>query len=137
MIRRPPRSTLFPYTTLFRSGADFKSMGKYLEVKAQNQDALIFSSFYGIERYYLKKVDYAMLDVDSYTEDKNNSLVISGGFLEKLSNYQNIYYFYHSSSWHHRRQNEVNKKWFIEHGFNPESKMHFGDLVLISYLRVK
>src|SRR5256885_5712501 len=24
MIRRPPRSTLFPYTTLFRSGADIK-----------------------------------------------------------------------------------------------------------------
>src|SRR2546422_1433431 len=23
MIRRPPRSTLFPYTTLFRSGRDF------------------------------------------------------------------------------------------------------------------
>src|SRR3712207_7503670 len=23
MIRRPPRSTLFPYTTLFRSGFDF------------------------------------------------------------------------------------------------------------------
>src|SRR5258708_29493928 len=23
MIRRPPRSTLFPYTTLFRSGYDF------------------------------------------------------------------------------------------------------------------
>src|SRR3712207_6997652 len=23
MIRRPPRSTLFPYTTLFRSGAQF------------------------------------------------------------------------------------------------------------------
>src|SRR5687768_1768882 len=25
MIRRPPRSTLFPYTTLFRSGYDFVS----------------------------------------------------------------------------------------------------------------
>src|SRR3712207_7191964 len=25
MIRRPPRSTLFPYTTLFRSPADFLS----------------------------------------------------------------------------------------------------------------
>src|SRR2546421_7473943 len=25
MIRRPPRSTLFPYTTLFRSLSDFKS----------------------------------------------------------------------------------------------------------------
>src|SRR2546427_4954506 len=24
MIRRPPRSTLFPYTTLFRSAADFR-----------------------------------------------------------------------------------------------------------------
>src|SRR5690606_40971245 len=24
MIRRPPRSTLFPYTTLFRSGADHR-----------------------------------------------------------------------------------------------------------------
>src|SRR2546430_7143738 len=26
MIRRPPRSTLFPYTTLFRSGIDFASV---------------------------------------------------------------------------------------------------------------
>src|SRR5947209_16472990 len=25
MLRRPPRSTLFPYTTLFRSGAQFGS----------------------------------------------------------------------------------------------------------------
>src|SRR5256886_17305970 len=27
MIRRPPRSTLFPYTTLFRSGDEEKSQG--------------------------------------------------------------------------------------------------------------
>src|SRR5438309_8053734 len=27
MIRRPPRSTLFPYTTLFRSGDDFAVRG--------------------------------------------------------------------------------------------------------------
>src|SRR2546428_3324983 len=27
MIRRPPRSTLFPYTTLFRSGADPRGEG--------------------------------------------------------------------------------------------------------------
>src|SRR2546422_2685278 len=27
MIRRPPRSTLFPYTTLFRSGIDFGRLG--------------------------------------------------------------------------------------------------------------
>src|SRR3712207_8250849 len=29
MIRRPPRSTLFPYTTLFRSAAEFSSPGFY------------------------------------------------------------------------------------------------------------
>src|SRR5689334_24434114 len=27
MLRRPPRSTLFPYTTLFRSGADHRRRG--------------------------------------------------------------------------------------------------------------
>src|SRR2546422_5539619 len=27
MIRRPPRSTLFPYTTLFRSGSETKKSG--------------------------------------------------------------------------------------------------------------
>src|SRR5258705_9479278 len=27
MIRRPPRSTVFPYTTLFRSVADFSGQG--------------------------------------------------------------------------------------------------------------
>src|SRR2546426_4966641 len=32
MIRRPPRSTLFPYTTLFRSPID---IGKRLEVETQ------------------------------------------------------------------------------------------------------
>src|SRR3712207_8379164 len=30
MIRRPPRSTLFPYTTLFRSPASFASSGAEL-----------------------------------------------------------------------------------------------------------
>src|SRR3712207_7547757 len=29
MIRRPPRSTLFPYTTLFRSAVHRKWMGEY------------------------------------------------------------------------------------------------------------
>src|SRR2546429_6474053 len=29
MIRRPPRSTLFPYTTLFRSVAEWKSAAGY------------------------------------------------------------------------------------------------------------
>src|SRR3989442_10944772 len=31
MIRRPPRSTLFPYTTLFRSGAEHEASRKRFE----------------------------------------------------------------------------------------------------------
>src|SRR5256885_7438884 len=35
MIRRPPRSTLFPYTTLFRSGFFFLQFGGFRELAAQ------------------------------------------------------------------------------------------------------
>src|SRR3712207_7467519 len=41
MIRRPPRSTLFPYTTLFRS--DFRSQGRRVDdvgEQDRGQDAL-------------------------------------------------------------------------------------------------
>src|SRR3712207_7306847 len=31
MIRRPPRSTLFPYTTLFRSGDELHAQGSELQ----------------------------------------------------------------------------------------------------------
>src|SRR3712207_9247784 len=32
MIRRPPRSTLFPYTTLFRSFGELASLGSWSEL---------------------------------------------------------------------------------------------------------
>src|SRR5258706_12121880 len=35
MIRRPPRSTLFPYTTLFRSDGDRKHRQAVIEVEAE------------------------------------------------------------------------------------------------------
>src|SRR2546426_8565529 len=38
MIRRPPRSTLFPYTTLFRSGAD---AGRCLRVQHRGSGATV------------------------------------------------------------------------------------------------
>src|SRR2546430_12253820 len=34
MIRRPPRSTLFPYTTLFRSRARTRFVGRQAELEA-------------------------------------------------------------------------------------------------------
>ena len=39
MIRRPPRSTLFPYTTLFRSGYFFTSSGGTDRDDSTNSDA--------------------------------------------------------------------------------------------------
>src|SRR3712207_6965377 len=35
MIRRPPRSTLFPYTTLFRSGRDLRASRRVRQRVAQ------------------------------------------------------------------------------------------------------
>src|SRR5687767_15573534 len=43
MIRRPPRSTLFPYTTLFRSGEDIRRAHDVRptdRVLVENEDAL-------------------------------------------------------------------------------------------------
>src|SRR2546427_3007293 len=36
MIRRPPRSTLFPYTTLFRSPVDFGNASTFVETTSQS-----------------------------------------------------------------------------------------------------
>src|SRR5260370_9870382 len=41
MIRRPPRSTLFPYTTLFRSGADEPERGAGAEQQRDDPGLLI------------------------------------------------------------------------------------------------
>src|SRR2546428_9821696 len=39
MIRRPPRSTLFPYTTLFRSGSTTAGNGGTVQLKTANPSA--------------------------------------------------------------------------------------------------
>src|SRR2546430_13553264 len=41
MIRRPPRSTLFPYTTLFRSDVDVESVGRHLDEQMHLRAALL------------------------------------------------------------------------------------------------
>src|SRR5436309_9338260 len=43
MIRRPPRSTLFPYTTLFRS--DTRSFGSFVEQVSRTHDICGFVTF--------------------------------------------------------------------------------------------
>src|SRR5256885_9281814 len=41
MIRRPPRSTLFPYTTLFRSRNGVFKMGGRLSVRGDDRPAVV------------------------------------------------------------------------------------------------
>src|SRR5689334_23909326 len=45
MIRRPPRSTLFPYTTLFRSGSDGRGVVTCLELADVQDKPRLFSTF--------------------------------------------------------------------------------------------
>src|SRR3712207_9463289 len=51
MIRRPPRSTLFPYTTLFRSGVlpDLPSSGQQLSGQVLDQPGQVDPAFLRVE----------------------------------------------------------------------------------------
>src|SRR5260221_7884333 len=50
MIRRPPRSTLFPYTTLFRSPL---SLLRVPSLRAAMLLTMIFMSSFGVQYYFL------------------------------------------------------------------------------------
>ena len=67
MIRRPPRSTLFPYTTLFRSTIDLKEDINYIHIDSQKAERYISIRFYSIsesEHRYLYAMSSA-LDFDA------------------------------------------------------------------------
>src|SRR3712207_8832352 len=51
MIRRPPRSTLFPYTTLFRS-LEGEPVQKYIDVQDEMEGTAPFGTEEGADRYY-------------------------------------------------------------------------------------
>src|SRR3712207_7909632 len=57
MIRRPPRSTLFPYTTLFRSGNAeeklLRAVAQFYYLTAQQATKLLFSP--GSLKYVMEK----------------------------------------------------------------------------------
>src|SRR3712207_7604440 len=57
MIRRPPRSTLFPYTTLFRS--EFEALGNW---RGQNVQQQLFSTFLLIAQRFFPDLTYRNID---------------------------------------------------------------------------
>src|SRR3989442_7495893 len=69
MIRRPPRSTLFPYTTLFRSQAvEGQRHGRRLEVTFQDDEKLVGTS----EAYNPQKLGFFLFPADGKS---NNSRI--------------------------------------------------------------
>src|SRR5438309_3080016 len=66
MIRRPPRSTLFPYTTLFRSGVPIRggydigwledlTAGKLMQRRSEEHTSELQSQFHLVCRLLLEK----------------------------------------------------------------------------------
>ena len=76
MIRRPPRSTLFPYTTLFRSNDDTIATAQTLDLSAENSNILVQASF---DQRYLDRDNTADAteDVDMFRVELNAGDVIT------------------------------------------------------------
>src|SRR2546430_4190187 len=49
MIRRPPRSTLFPYTTLFRSSTGHQHVGRISKRLFQNLEFMVHGDSQGLK----------------------------------------------------------------------------------------
>src|SRR3712207_6907147 len=60
MIRRPPRSTLFPYTTLFRS--DGKNVSSLVEVLSNLQEYAFYDSISQIYEVDSNRIDIILVD---------------------------------------------------------------------------
>src|SRR2546430_13575292 len=86
MIRRPPRSTLFPYTTLFRSG----ELGRYFAGPAIDLDPIHF-----VDRCVLvKRMDFHAVDVPqigrAHVELQSQSNLVCRLLLEKKKGPGNV-----------------------------------------------
>src|SRR2546422_7055689 len=57
MIRRPPRSTLFPYTTLFRSEVGRRAGGDSLRIRKRGRKRIRRHGSAGIDREQQRKGD--------------------------------------------------------------------------------
>src|SRR3712207_4441666 len=80
MIRRPPRSTLFPYTTLFRSASPvshiwyFKGtpsrLGILLDISPRNLERILYFALYVVTRVDEAQRERALQRVDEEAEER-------------------------------------------------------------------
>src|SRR2546422_8494518 len=83
MIRRPPRSTLFPYTTLFRSGCELvlglqdscDDAGRPVVVPVSKEREL------GIHKVHHKVNRCSITEIDGHVDRKSTRLNSSHGYI--------------------------------------------------------
>src|SRR3712207_8367000 len=74
MIRRPPRSTLFPYTTLFRSSLDAAMSCESAHLARGPKYSRSSSIPIGIPPFVLRSVSRVTGEIDQYEDRKSTRL---------------------------------------------------------------
>src|SRR3712207_7156790 len=78
MIRRPPRSTLFPYTTLFRSSVGVRQLSSFnakvreAKMKGQPMGRRVQTGYdaeTGQPKYEMEELDYEVLRSEEHTSE--------------------------------------------------------------------
>src|SRR5258707_12491469 len=73
MIRRPPRSTLFPYTTLFRSRTEQIAGWRDLAAKNPPPDSATDNAASGAHALVLRRRDRTRFDIGFSSQPPNSS----------------------------------------------------------------
>src|SRR5260221_2309778 len=92
MIRRPPRSTLFPYTTLFRSNLAGRVLGQRLDPSKPLWEIWLVEGLEGGRWALIGKVHHCMVDGRSEehtSELQSHSDIVCRLLLEKKKRYNN------------------------------------------------
>src|SRR3712207_7477816 len=73
MIRRPPRSTLFPYTTLFRSGRSKAECDAILDSIAEQTGVAERATLYSSTEFKKIRMLYFTEDLKRWEEDRKST----------------------------------------------------------------
>src|SRR5207302_2448706 len=97
MIRRPPRSTLFPYTTLFRSPANLDGVGFVVVREAERKNQFAGDRKSTRLNSSHVKISYAVFCLKKKKKQINNTSIISN---ETTSTNLHVYssYILHSNT---------------------------------------
>src|SRR2546422_6873990 len=93
MIRRPPRSTLFPYTTLFRSGVDAMKIANQRAAASKRTEVILFDAINGpielntVKDWVTKQMDKDVSRSEEHTSELQSRLhLVCRLLLEKKKN---------------------------------------------------